>query len=760
MKISFVEVQNFRKLKSTHISFDERTTIFVGANNSGKTSATVALRYFLVNPSRLTLRDITIANWPKIDAIGSSWKSESSSTNADAVSLDDLLPTLDIWIDVPVSKIHYVSHILPTLDWNGGLIGVRLKYKVKSIATLCADYIAHRSAAIQAAENTKALSSGSLQIWPTSLTDFLDRRLRNYIDLEAFSLDPSAHIDPEKGIATPQQIPIDAVPLEKNPFKHLIKIDEIVAQRDFSDAGGRDIEGEDAPGTGSRRYRRRLSDQLRAYYDKHLDPMKTPTAHDYEALSAIQVAERTFDTRLKSGFAEAFSELEDLGYPGVANPKLNIATQVRAIDGLNHSAALQYQIASAPADGRPLQLPEDYAGLGYQNLISMVFMLMSFRDDWMRVGKAGLVERDALLEEIQPLHLVLVEEPEAHLHAQVQQVFIKKAYGLLRNNDNLRDDNQYRTQLIVSTHSTHIAHEADFASLRYFRRRPATSAGESPTTTVANLSFIFGGEDETQRFVKRYLKATHCDLFFADGAIFAEGQAERILVPHFIRHHFPSLSSRYISVLEVGGSHAQRFKPLIDELGLTTLIITDLDAVRAEKKEDKNGKETTKWIATKPLVGQGQKTANSILKEWHPQKSFIDDLASLPDKQHECSTNDGYSLYIAFQKPVSAGKTGENHIPRTFEDALVFENMDVLVDLSGASTSEKVSDILKSGATGDELADRLFELIKGAEKAAFALDCLMMKQAEALRPPKYIYEGLTWMQGCLSSIDKLEALNQ
>jgi hypothetical protein len=36
-----------------------------------------------------------------------------------------------------------------------------------------------------------------------------------------------------------------------------------------------------------------------------------------------------------------------------------------------------------------LRLPEDYNGLGYQNLISMVFRLMSFRDGWMKVGKAG-----------------------------------------------------------------------------------------------------------------------------------------------------------------------------------------------------------------------------------------------------------------------------------------------------------------------------------------------------------------------------------
>ena len=76
MKIKFIEITNFRKLKSTHIDFDQKTTIFVGANNSGKTSAMVALRYFLLAPERLALRDITITNWIRIDALGEAWESE------------------------------------------------------------------------------------------------------------------------------------------------------------------------------------------------------------------------------------------------------------------------------------------------------------------------------------------------------------------------------------------------------------------------------------------------------------------------------------------------------------------------------------------------------------------------------------------------------------------------------------------------------------------------------------------------------------
>ena len=153
----------------------------------------------------------------------------------------------------------------------------------------------------------------------------------------------------------------------------------------------------------------------------------------------------------------------------------------------------------------------------------------------------------------------MIEEPEAHLHAQVQQVFIKQAYDVLRKHEKLKDANDLRTQLVVSTHSSHLAHEADFASLRYFRRLPVKAVGGSvPVSCVVNLSETFGSGDETGRFVKRYLKATHCDLFFADGAVLVEGPAERILVPHFVRKRdqYEYLRRCYITWLEIGGSHA------------------------------------------------------------------------------------------------------------------------------------------------------------------------------------------------------------
>ena len=746
MKIKFIEITNFRKLKSTHIDFDQKTTIFVGANNSGKTSAMVALRYFLLAPERLALRDITITNWIRIDALGEAWESEIETK----ISLADLLPALDVWLDVPLSEIHYVVHILPTLDWKGGDLGVRLQYQIKDLEALKADYLLQRSAATVVTAKGVAIESISLEVWPRSLSDYLERRLRAHLSLEAFALDPAALLVPVNGLAIPQELRENALPLKKNPFEGLIKIDEIAAQRDFADAGERSQTGEGGVDTVSRRFKRRLSDQLRAYYDRHLDPNKTPREEDYDALGAIQKAERSFDKRLESSFASAFKELEELGYPGITNPKLKISTQLRATDGLKHGTAVQYQVADPTGDGtKPLRLPEDYSGLGYQNLIAMVFMLMSYRDDWMRIGKAATNTEGGSLEQIERLHLVLVEEPEAHLHAQVQQVFINKAYGLLRNHADLGKKTDLSTQLLVSTHSSHVAHEADFANLRYFRRRSATSAGETPTTTVANLSSVFGEGDETQRFVKRYLKATHCDLFFADGIIFVEGQAESILVPHFIRNHFAALSRRYVTLIDLGGSHAHSFKELVDVLGLATLIIADLDAVAEVKVKTKKGGEETRWKAVKPIRGAGQKTANPVLKGWHPSKELIDDLLALKAKEHQVSAADGYELYVAFQKPASI-KTEQNSaqevIPRTFEDALILENRETLKTIGGSRTGDRIREIVNEGLSGEALEEELFQLLKTAEKAEFAIDCLTFKDAKALQPPQYIRDGLSWFQ--------------
>ena len=80
MRIDFVEIANFRKLLAVRIDFSKETTLLVGANNSGKTSAMLALRYFLTanGPSRFCLNDFTLCHWATIKKIGDGWRRKVS----------------------------------------------------------------------------------------------------------------------------------------------------------------------------------------------------------------------------------------------------------------------------------------------------------------------------------------------------------------------------------------------------------------------------------------------------------------------------------------------------------------------------------------------------------------------------------------------------------------------------------------------------------------------------------------------------------
>lgn len=209
---------------------------------------------------------------------------------------------------------------------------------------------------------------------------------------------------------------------------------------------------------------------------------------------------------------------------------------------LKHDAAVQYALSKSDDS---LKLSEKYNGLGYQNLISMVFDLMRFRDDWMREGKAKQAKQGSDWA-IEPLHLVLVEEPEAHLHVQVQQVFIRKAYDVLTNHKFIKENENFATQLVISTHSSHVARETNFADLRYFKRLSEGSESTIATSKVINLSDVFGKEDETDKFVTRYLQSTHCDLFFADAVILVEGSAENMLLPLYTKQISQAVSKIYI----------------------------------------------------------------------------------------------------------------------------------------------------------------------------------------------------------------------
>lgn len=741
MIIDHIHIRNFRKLRNCRIDFNKDQTIFVGANNSGKTSAMSAIIWFLKDQNRFTTREFTLTNWRDINKLANSWVTVDDETeNRDALlasllspeQWDNLVPSLDLWIDVDEKEAYMVYKLIPSLEWKKDLVGVRLRFEPKDIKSLYADFRTASLKVKEIKESPQYKDANNVDLFPQNMWDFLNRRgnLNKYFEIKYYVLD-SQNIDYENPDCNVQATP--SISLENNPLVSLIKIDSIEAFREFSDPEGRNDNEIDT-----------LSKQLQAYYRSNFEDETQFDLDDLKLLGEMKRATETYDEKLDKSFRAPIAELNNINYPGFQNPEIHVKSHVSIVDSITHESSVQFTVQGDDE----LSLPEKYNGLGLRNLISIYLKMVQFREQWTnldRIEKAGI-------NQIEPIHLVFIEEPEAHLHAQAQQVFIRKAMDALTNdsaNEILRNNKNLTTQLVVSTHSNHIVNEVDMCHLRYFKRIIDDHI-KIPVSEVVNLSRTFGDDNDTKRFVTRYIRLTHCDIFFADAIILVEGAAERILMPKFIRDE--NMDNFYISVIEINGSHAHRFDSLTQKLGIPTLIITDIDA-----QEERLEKEELKWKPAIPQKNKKQKTNNDTIKHWLKIES-IDMLLELPSQNKQKG-----NICISYQIPISVNWTNQKKedelyevYPYTFEDSLVFTNIklfqrDEKMAKMGVITT--FYNYLKKAISLEDFHEKMFSCLEKRKnvKASFATDILYTEQFDKIQAPSYIKEGLIWLQKCLNN---------
>lgn len=700
-------------MADVNLVLDGNQTVLVGANNSGKTSCIGALHTFMKSPENLRIRDISKRNWKEIQSLGDIVEGTFPS-NDDMEVLSSrfvsLLPTLDVQIKADAAEAYKVRDILPDLEWNGGDLWVRLSYEPKDIAKLFRDFVDAR--------NVVSKHGGEVSLWPKDLCDFLEKgkNFSSYIRQNHYILSAASSPSGEDVLQL----------LKSEALRKLIRVDVISEQRGLGAEDGSDQKGPYSE-------KQRLNKLLRDYYERILNPEDHPAEEDLAVLGQQQELETDFTKRLNEQFRNPFEELRIMGYPGIGgNPSVEIAATISGTDALHRASSVRYRFDKENDDF----LPESYLGLGYQNLIYLTFRLLEFRDRWMRVGKAS-VSPENVDEQIEPIHLVLLEEPEVNLHAQVQRVFISKAYSTLRNHTDLRDKisgkdkPEYQTQLVISTHSSHIIDDIDFKNLRYFRRNNADALVAMDHTSIANMSELFANPKEELKFVRKHLKLTHCDIFFADGVIFVEGQAERLLVPEFIANDFPGLSNRYISMLEVSGAHTHKYKDLVEKLGVATLVLTDLDSVNSEGG------------SCSPRAGSDQRSNNDTLRLWHPKKEALDELLGI-SKDGRATISQNAPLFVAYQTATQI--SGQQVLSRTFEDALILANFDH--DFFQKKPALKIAKYTFE-KDGKPLSESLYDYVKGLKKGDFAFDCLFHladEKSQKFEPPEYMSDGLEWLE--------------
>ncbi|RXM53703.1 ATP-dependent nuclease [Chryseobacterium sp. CH25] len=403
------------------------------------------------------------------------------------------------------------------------------------------------------------------------------------------------------------------------------------------------------------------------------------------------------------------------------------------------------------------EFPEHYNGLGYMNLISMIFEIEILVSEF----KRGKDENPA------DINLLFIEEPEAHTHPQMQYVFIKNITELLKDGITLQKDVNGKTiksqqiQYIISTHSSHIvANCQEFNSIKYLKKE---SQNDIKAKNLKDLEkeYVDVGEEKNYRFLKQYLTLNRAELFFADKAIFIEGDTERILLPAMMKkldleveldiNELPLLSQN-ISVIEVG-NYANIFEKLISFVGLKSLIITDLDSVKKDFVRNSDGsiKKTRKDKERKSdfscRVSEAEKTSNPTLLFFYPpdstsfqnllQKSFKEKRFSKEQIWQEQA--DGY-LQIIIQTEE------EGYCARSFEDSFfhLAQNKNFIKD-----NRSKFNGLKNLKYFYDDSKDAYFLAEKCVDsKGSFAIDVLRCNNEtySNWQIPAYIKEGLLWLR--------------
>jgi putative ATP-dependent endonuclease of OLD family len=440
---------------------------------------------------------------------------------------------------------------------------------------------------------------------------------------------------------------------------------------------------------------------------------------DDERLDQIRNALIDVDKELEAQYSTVFSGFLSNAANFLSLDGLKVISDIEASALIGTSSKVIYGTTDD-------HLPENFNGLGYLNILYLLLKMEMVKQEFEASNS--------------DINLLLVEEPEAHTHPQMQSVFSRKIKKIVNDIKGL--------QAIISTHSSYIVSNSEFEDIRYLSKNENNDVEfKNFHTDLANQYVETQGEDGAKlyQFLEQYLKIQNAELFFADKAIFIEGTTERILLPLFINEFDKNcqdgqkkIAPQNISIIEAG-ANAKAFAPFLDFIGIKALIITDLDSTQKQVKEDKNGKEATSYVAHP--VNEASYTSNETLKHFLSAPSIKDG-----EKYAEWFEKLKRGKLVAVSKNIKvAYQVEENgYNARSFEDAFLNSNKQELKkvgnELLGIKNKTQLQDI--ENADIYELTEAVLE--KKSDFAASVLYMALTNEANWITP-KYINEGLEWI---------------
>ena len=687
MILKKMKVKNFRLLKNFELDFKDGLSLVIGKNNCGKTSALIILDKML-NSSKIMWEDINLEYQKDLykKIMDFDMSDQEKVESLEAVNLQLFIEYNDNDSYANIQK--FMMDLSP--DNNTIVLEFISLIPVKKIIEL------------KEIINEKKLKDF------ISFSKFVSKNFSNFFEIKKYSRGFDAKLN---------QITQDrSEEIDNKDIQKVIKVAGIRADRAVSnDDRNHVLSGLTGKYFSSYKAAKDESESVFTRLEEKLEEA------DKELYKIYNGEKNKGEEPINGIFSDVIDVIKTYG--GTENGiDIAIESSISEKNLLSDNTNLSYR------QGGDCSLPETYNGLGYLNLIGILFEIET--------------KIQELFEQSADINLLYIEEPEAHTHPQLQYIFIRNIKSHIKaHRKNLLEDKNKQLQILITSHSSHIVSECNFDDIIYLKKNENMVIAKS----FNSLKEEYGGDEQKGfKFVKQYLTINSSELFFADKAICIEGDTERILMP-MMMHKIDNkekpkadlipLLSQNISIIEVG-AHSHIFIPLFKFLGIKVLIITDIDAA--------NKKDNGRYVKSNPK--EAKYTSNASIKEFFKDTGINtsnNQFKELVEKNAEDKIKD--NMRIAYQIPESDGE----YQASSFEDAFIALNKDFIVKNKKGFCEYGA---LKNFNDDDISSDYYnFALNKVEKKSAFASSILYFddengEDDEKWRVPKYIEEGLLWIR--------------
>lgn len=729
MKIRQIQVKNYRLLKDFKLDLEDELSLVLGKNNSGKTSILSVLDKFINSEkSKITSEDFNLVFKNELkDLIEDPYRKTEEEFEKIGKDIGIKLRLVIEYFEK--DDLSNICNVMMNLDPDNNFVVLGFDFVINydRYKKFRNDYSEFRLNEKGKFEKGKFEPIKETEIIKSTYTE----RDFNYFFKQNFT----------------EYFKLFKAPLEWNIIENCITEATVVGNENFKEIinfksikAKRDVNNKETDKT--------LSRQTSEIYKKEetSDEQKEKIEKFTDELSST-------DNTLTEIYAELFKgvidDVKKFGGLKAEETNIEIFSTLQQRELLEGNTTVMYTHENNE------KLPEHHNGLGYMNLISLIFEIKIQVEEFKR----------SKLERPSDINLLFIEEPEAHTHPQMQYVFIKNIKDLLKDGikKKLKNDEgndiiiSRQLQYIVSTHSSHIVAESKFDDIKYLKKLNKNQV-ISKNLKDLEKEYIDDDKNQSYKFLKQYLTLNRAELFFTDKAIFIEGDTERILLPAMMKkidNEYPEnkLLSQNISIVEVG-AYSQIFEKFIDFIGMKSLIITDIDShYQIPITSDKKNTSKLKDIKCPASDAKATRTSNNSLLFFHEKTrddlSYFKELlfeskTLLKDENRKWKTDKTGNLLIVYQ-------TEElGYHARSFEDSFFHINQDFISDVKNffKSFTKRYLKLFKINKSAFNLAE------KGVNsKPSLAIEILMNSMVDDKdnefsnwQIPAYIKEGLLWLK--------------